>query len=307
MNNILKVSLIVIAVLAIAGGLLFAGGLAGAFWSQRAANGFVPGRGNVPGQGNVPGRGNVPGQGMMNPGGGNNGQIPQGGGQNGRGNPGNIPGGGPGMRGMPGNRNQANATPLTTDEAKQAAQAYIKTLNLDGLQVGTVLIFDNGAYVAVTETATGNGAFELRVDPFNKTAYPEMGPNSMWNLKYGGVIQAGAMNGRGYGRGMMRGGRNNPNAAPTATPGATAAPAVTPANVSADMPIAQDQAIKDAQAFLDKADPGATASTTAVKFYGYYTLAFSKDGKVAGIISVNGYNGQVFPQNAYGTFIQEAK
>jgi len=305
MNNILKVSLIVVAVLAIAGGLLFAGGLAGAFWSHHAANGFGPGQGNVLGRG------------MMNPGGGNNGQVPQGGGQNGRGNPGNSMG--PGMRGMNGNRNQANATPLTVDQAKQAAQAYIKTLNLDGLQVGAVLIFDNGAYVAVTETATGNGAFELQVDPFNKTAYPEMGPNSMWNLKYGGVIQAGRvpgmgnvpgqgmMNGRGYGRGMMRGGQNNQNAAPTPAPGATAAPAVTPANVSADMPIAQDQAIKDAQAFLDKADPGATASATAVKFYGYYTLAFSKDGKVAGIISVNGYNGQVFPQNEYGTFIQEAK
>jgi len=145
------------------------------------------------------------------------------------------------------------------------------------------------------------------VDPVSKTAYPEQGPNSMWNLKYGGVIQTEAMNGHGYGRGMMNGRRNNQNAAPNATPGATAAPAVTPANVPADMPIAQDQAIKAAQTFLDKADPGATASTTAVKFYGYYTIAFSKDGKVVGVISVNGYNGQVFPQNSYGTFIQESQ
>ena len=59
------------------------------------------------------------------------------------------------------------------------------------------------------------------------------------------------------------------------------------------MPLSQADAIKAAQTFLDANYAGATASTTALKFYGYYSIDFSKDGKVVGKLSVNGYNGQV--------------
>ncbi len=324
MNNILKVSLIVLAVLAIAGGLFFAGSMFGSFWMQRSFMRFadqVPGAAANPGDNqNAPVPNN--GQGSQD-----NNQAPQDGqrggpgnqgnqgrqgrqngpggqpeGRNGRGGmPGQGMGGGSGMGNMPGqNRNQANVTPLTVDEAKKAAQDYIAALKLDGLELGEVLIFDTHAYVVVKETATGNGAFELVVDPVNKVAHPQPGPDTLWNLKYGGVLQSGRP-------GPFGPGPKGPNAMPSATPdaAATAAPAATPADVSAEMPISQEAAIKAAQAWLDTTNIGATAATDALKFYGYYTVKFSKDGKLVGMLSVNGYNGQVLGRPWRGTLIEQ--
>src|SRR5437867_2852962 len=98
--------------------------------------------------------------------------------------------------------NNSNVTPLTVDQAKQAAEKYIQSLNVNGLEIGEVMIFDNNAYVVVKETATGFGAFELLVDPLSKITYPEHGPNMMWNLKYGGLNHQNMMGGNG---GMMSG------------------------------------------------------------------------------------------------------
>ena len=106
----------------------------------------------------------------------------------------------------------------------------------------------------------------------------------VWNLKYGGLNRKGMMGGYGS---------NFTNA--------------TPSNVSADMPVTQDQAIKNAQTYLDQYLTGDIAATDPVKFYGYYTLDFSKDGKVAGMLSVNGYNGEVFLHTWHGTFVEEAR
>lgn len=184
----------------------------------------------------------------------------------------------------------SNLQPLTVDEAKGAAQKYVDSLGLSDLSLGEVMIFDNNAYVVVKETSTGMGAFELLVDPASKIAYPEHGPNMMWNLKYGGVNHRQMMGGRG----MMGGyGWNSFSS--------------TPANVSADMPVTADQAVKAAQDYLDKYLPGNTAATDPVKFYGYYTLDFTKDGKIVGMLSVNGYNGAAFLHTWHGTFIEEAE
>ena len=80
----------------------------------------------------------------------------------------------------------------------------------------------------------------------------------------------------------------------------------TPANVSATMTVTLEQAIAYAQKYLDANISGATAATDPIQFYGYYTLDFEKDGKVAGMLSVNGYSGQVFLHTWHGTFIEEA-
>jgi hypothetical protein len=187
------------------------------------------------------------------------------------------------------NGTSSNVAPLTVDQAKQAAEKYIQSLNIQGLEIGEVMIFNNNAYVAVKETETGLGAFELLVDPVSQVAYPEYGPNMMWNLKYGGFNHGGMMS--GY-NGMMRGWNYQ---------------STTPSNVLPDMPVTKDQAITNAQAYLDQYQPGTTAATDPMQFYGYYTLDFSKDGKVAGMLSVNGYNGQVFLHTWHGTFIEESK
>ena len=258
MNKTLSTILIVVAVIVLAGGIFFAGSMYARFYAF--GPGMMGGRGSY-----GMGPGMMGGSGSYGP--------------------------GPGMMGGYGwnNGTNSNITPLTVDQAKQAAQKYIQSLNVQGLEISEVMIFNNNTYVAVKESTTSLGAFELLVDPASQVAYPEYGPNMMWNLKYGGVNHGGMMGGRG---GMM-GGWNYQS--------------TTPADVSADMPVTKDQAIKNAQAFLDQYQPGATAANDPMQFYGYYTLDFSKDGSVVGMLSVNGYNGQVFLHTWHGTFIEEAK
>jgi hypothetical protein len=61
-----------------------------------------------------------------------------------------------------------------------------------------------------------------------------------------------------------------------------------------------------AQKYLDANLPGATAEHP-MQFHGYYTLDFEKDGKIIGMVSVNGYSGQVFLHTWHGTFIEEVE
>lgn len=196
---------------------------------------------------------------------------------------------GPGMMGRYGS-NSANTVPLTVDQAKAAAQKYLASLNNSDLTIAEVMIFSNNAYVAVKETSTGKGAFELLVDPVSQVAYPEHGPNMMWNIKYAALNHQNMMGG-GYGGGMM--GRYGWNG-------------TAPSSSTAEMSVTAEQAVQVAQKYLDANNPGATAANDPLQFYGYYTLDFSKDGKVAGMLSVNGYSGQVFLHTWHGTFIQEA-
>jgi hypothetical protein len=268
MNNILRNTLIVIAVLVLAGGIF----LAGSMFAN--VNGF--GAGWL--MGNYNSNGNNYGPGMM-------GNYRNGGNNY---SPGMMGGRGNGF-GMMGNyNNNTNAAPLSVDQAKTAAESYIKTLGIDGLQVSEVMVFDNNAYVVVKEIDTGNSAFELLVDPVSQNAYPEFGPNMMWNLKYGGLNRSQMMGGR---NGMM-GGNGWDTTAPT--------------DVSAEMNVTPEKAIEYAQKYLDANLKSATAATDPIQFYGYYTLDFEKDGKVAGMLSVNGYNGQVFLHTWHGTFIEES-
>lgn len=81
----------------------------------------------------------------------------------------------------------------------------------------------------------------------------------------------------------------------------------TPADLSAEMTVTPEQAIEYAQTYLDANFAGATVSASPMQFYGYYTLDYEKGGKVAGMLSVNGYSGQVFVHTWHGAFIEEAE
>ncbi|MHB8779499.1 MAG: hypothetical protein ACYC6R_17335 [Anaerolineales bacterium] len=271
MNKILSTTLIVIAVLALAGGVFFAGTMYARAYAYGPAMMFGYGNNESYGPGMVGGNSNS-GYGMMNGGSGYN------------------------MMNRNGSNNGANSNvkPLTVDQAKAAAGKYIQSVKLQRLEVGEVMIFDNNAYVIVKESDTGLGAFELLVDPYSQTAYPEFGPNMMWNLKYGGLNHDGMMSGNSMmgANGMMNGWDYK------ATPSTT---------VSAEMTVSLEQAIEYAQKYLDANSAGAIAATDPMQFYGYYTLDFERDGKVAGMLSVNGYNGQIFLHTWHGAFIEEAK
>ena len=190
-----------------------------------------------------------------------------------------------------------NLTPLTIDQAKAAAEKYLANLNNSDLTIGEIMIFDNNAYVVVKEANTGLGAFELLVDPVSQVAYPEHGPNMMWNLKYGGLNHNGMMSRNGMMGGMM-GGTGMMSGWDYQT---------TPAKLPAELIVTPEQAVGYAQQYLDQYQPGSTTATDAAQFYGYYTLDFEKDGKIIGMLSVNGYGGQVFVHTWHGTFIEDAE
>ncbi len=270
MNKTLSTTLTILAVLILAGGLFFAGSMYG------RANGFGPAMMLNHGWNNDTNysprmMNGQNGYGMMN----NTG--------NNRGNGSGMMNGQSGMGMMNGYNNNVNATPLTVDQAKVAAEKYLTHLNNSDLQIAEVMVFDNNAYVVVKEISTDKGAFELLVDPSSQIAYPEHGPNMMWNVKYADTNHTNMMAGHG---GMM----NNS----------------TITDVTTEMTITPEQAIETAQKYLDANIADATAATDPINFYGYYTLDYEVNGKVAGMLSVNGYTGQVFLHTWHGAFIEEA-
>ena len=198
--------------------------------------------------------------------------------------------GGNGMMGGYQSGTISNVKPLTVDQAKQAVDAYLKGLNNPDLELKEIMIFDNNAYARITEKSTGIGAMELLVDPASLSVFPEFGPNMMWNLKYGHMSGTGGMMG---GSGMM-GGRNGMMGNGTTNPG----------SVSATMTVTSEQAAKIAQQYLDQQFPGYKAATDPDPFYGYYTIDIMKDDKPTGMLSVNGFSGQVFLHTWHGTFME---
>jgi hypothetical protein len=281
MNKTLSTILIVIAVLVLAGVFFIAGGMYSRANAYGPAMMFADGnRDNAAySPGMMTGRG---GSGMMN-----------------------------GIMGGYGWRSGTapDAGTLTVDEAKAAAEEYLQSINLQGLETGEVMIFDNNAYVVVKESETGLGAFELLVDPASQVAYPEHGPNMMWNLKYSGLNHSQMMGGSG-GYGMMGGmmsGSGGMMGGSGAMMDGWEYQATPSASVSAEMTVTPEEAIQYAQEYLNANDAGAVAADDPTQFYGYYTLDFSKDGRILGMLSVNGYNGQIFLHTWHGTFIEEAE
>jgi hypothetical protein len=177
-----------------------------------------------------------------------------------------------------------NASPITLDRAVNSAQGYVSSYNNPDLALDEVMEFDNNFYLIVKEKSTGVSAFEILVDRYSGYVHPEPGPNLMWNTKYGHM--GGMMSGFGGMMGSWQGGYSGN--LPTT-----------------QMPVSLAEARAAAQAYLRSALPGATLSEGTNTFYGHYTLDVVKDGKVYGMMSVNGYGGQVWYHTWHGTFIQE--
>ncbi len=175
---------------------------------------------------------------------------------------------GPGMMGcgMMGNlpSNAPSGPRLTIDQALEAAKKYIAGYGQD-LAATEIMEFNNNFYVSVKETNTGRGAFELLVDPYSGAVWPEMGPNMMWNVKYGHMGSGQAV----------------------------------------ENTITIDQAIQQGQKYLDANVAGAKLQSDGTSFYGYYTFDFKVNDQVAGMLSVNGFNGSVWEHTWHGQFVAE--
>ncbi len=225
------------------GGMM--GGLGSGIWKSMMGygNGATTGYGGMMG-GNGPGSGmmggNWPGNGMM--GGSGNGYC---------------------GAGYTGSGYGVNATPITIEKAKESVEQYLTDTGNSDLKLSEVIEFDNNFYAGVKEQSTGKYAFELLVNKYTGAVFPEMGPNMMWNTKYGHMNW----------------------------------------NTPAQTNVSEEQALKNAQEYLDKALPG-TKVGNADAFYGYYTIEVQKDDKIYGMLSVNSSTGAVWYHNWHGAFAE---
>ncbi|MEM0202754.1 MAG: hypothetical protein QXR83_02195 [Archaeoglobaceae archaeon] len=169
--------------------------------------------------------------------------------------------------------------PITIEKAVEIAQRYLSSLNNPDLAVGEVEEYSLNFYVQYYERSTNIGAFEMLIDKNTGSIYPEPGPNMMWNTKYG--MRSGMMGMMGWMHGMMGG-----------------------VNTTTSMPITIEQARAYAQQYLNTYYPGATVGEIK-PFYGYYHVMVELHDKPYGMLSVNGYTGQVWYHTWHGTFIQE--
>ncbi|MEM2050289.1 MAG: hypothetical protein QW491_14380 [Thermoproteota archaeon] len=155
------------------------------------------------------------------------------------------------------------------DAASLIAERYLVSLNDANLAIDEIMEFERNFYIIYYEKTTGIGAFEMLIDKNTGYIFPEYGPNMMWNTKYG------------HGR-MMHGWLRTP---------------------SGEMPVNREHALSIAQKFLDNVYPGALAEDPH-PFYGYYTIHITKDGRIFGMLSVNGYTGEVWYHDWHGAYVQ---
>jgi hypothetical protein len=173
-------------------------------------------------------------------------------------------------RGWSGGRTAVPSGTLTIEEAHEAAEEYVAAWGIANLEIVEVMEFERNFYAIVEESDTGIGAMELLIDRGTGAVGPEMGPNMMWNARYG-------MHGRG---GMMGWAADETN---TVTP---------------------EEALEIAQRWLDSYRPGVTVEEHADPFYGYYTIHTLEDSEIEGMLSVHGTTGQVWYHTWHGAFVQ---
>jgi hypothetical protein len=178
----------------------------------------------------------------------------------------------------------AQGQTTTIDSAVQLFQSYLTRLGNKDLALHEVEEYENNFYGTYYEKSTGIFAFQMLIwkpgSPWtggmmgngmmSGVVMPEPGPNLMWNTKYGVM------------GGMMGIYRQTPTSSMTVTP---------------------EQAKTIAQQYLDTSFSGTSAGDVDT-FYGYYNVDVLSNGKPFGMLSVNGYNGQVWYHSWHGTYIQ---
>jgi hypothetical protein len=163
-------------------------------------------------------------------------------------------------------------TAISMNNAETIAKNYVSSIGNPNLVVKQVEEYTNNFYVQVNDKNTGNGAFELLINKYTSSIYPEMGPNMIWNTQYG-MMRSGILGGV-FGT-------------PTTT-----------------MSVTATQATTDAQQYLTAYLPGTTTGDVTT-FSGYYTIEVVNGTTPFGMLSINGYNGQVWYHTWHGAFIQE--
>jgi len=160
-------------------------------------------------------------------------------------------------------------------DARGAVEQAVSSYGNPNLEVGEVMEFANNYYAQVKESDTDIFAMELLVDKRASRVHPEPGPHMMWNTKYGMINGA-----RGMRDDYFQTGSED------------------------QMPISSEQATEIADDYLSRVSPGTETEEPDI-FYGYYTLHIERDGEVTGILSVNGYSGEVWYHSWHGPFVTQ--
>jgi hypothetical protein len=173
--------------------------------------------------------------------------------------------------GMMGRMFSGGSGDIGMDRAVTIAQDVAASYSGGGLAADEVIEFTDNYYASIREKGTGIGAFEILIDRSTGNVTREPGPDMMWNAKYS-VMRAGMMGGFSL-------------------------------TGSGPMTVAGQQAQDIAQHWLDANHAGTTANSPD-PFYGYYTVDFGTTGQLVGMLSVNGYTGQVWYHSWHGSFIE---
>ena len=174
------------------------------------------------------------------------------------------------MRGFNLGQQNNNLKNISFDEVKSSVEKYLNDTGLQNVKIKEIMEFSNNFYIETVEEKTGFGAMELLFDKTSGAIFPEYGPNMMWNQKYGMMHSIIGSN-----------------------------------QFENNMKIDEAKAIKIANNYLAKLSKNEFAENESVKFYGYYTIdTVNKDGAVVGMLSVNGFNGQVWYHSWHGAFIE---
>ncbi len=183
---------------------------------------------------------------------------------------------------------------VTMAQAVELFKNYLTSRGNSDLALHEVEEYQYNFYASYYELSTGRFAFQMLIwKPGGSmmggstggmmggsgmmvgVVMPEPGPNMMWNTKYA------AMNGM-MGSGMMGSqGRGT----------------------SVNMTVSPEQAQTIAQQYLDNNLPGKTAGDADI-YYGYYTVDVLSNDSTFGMLSVNGYTGQVWYHAWHGAYVQ---
>lgn len=196
---------------------------------------------------------------------------------------------------LPSTQGNTNGTSSVTQQmamsqAVQTFKNYLASLENSNIALHEVEEYQYNFYASYYEKNTGTFAFQMLIwkqgagyrmgmmgySGGTGIALPEMGPNMMWNTKYSPMSR---MMGS-YG-GMM--GYHTQTAGPMTVP--------------------TQQARSYAQQYLNGSLPGKTAGDVDT-YYGYYTIDVLLNGSTFGMLSVNGYTGQVWYHTWHGAYIQ---
>jgi hypothetical protein len=173
--------------------------------------------------------------------------------------------------GMMGSVFSGGSRDIGMDRAVTIAQNVAASYPSGSLLADEVIEFTDNYYASIREKSTGIGAFEILIDRASGNVVREPGPDMMWNAKYspmrGGMIGGFGLTGAG------------------------------------SMTVTAQQARDIAQRWLDSNRSG-TSANAPDPFYGYYTVDFQRAGTLVGMLSVNGYSGQVWNHSWHGSFIQ---